>query len=420
MKKKFGVNIILGILVISIILGIGGIIYTACNSIYAANTREDFTFAIDNETGKVKVYDDLLIQESYGFNMVLPQGVKMQDVTLYEKNNAGLLKISTDKDKKPIVTGVKLGKGTLCAEINYEGKKYETSTSFEVIKKDFCFPIVDKKVKSYTGKNAFAINEESTFKLTLPTGYTMQNVEFSEEANAGLLNIDNDKKTVSGKKTGKGVLVAHLKGTDKYTTAEFEVIDNTSKTPAPAKDLDSDEADTKTTSTNTTKESKVVKKSISFNNEKRIVTYSGKDIVIYETPTTKGIKAGEITYSTTDSSIAEVSTNAKSNRVIITIKNIGKVDLIASYNNGEIVAKEQLIIHSSTLDIYENSKNNKLNNTTISLNVGETIDISASENQNKLNRNYELNYKKQLSKQAKKELARSKRNASSFELEDEI
>ena len=88
MKKKFGVNIILGILVISIILGIGGIIYTACNSIYAANTREDFTFAIDNETGKVKVYDDLLIQESYGFNMVLPQGVKMQDVTLYEKNNS--------------------------------------------------------------------------------------------------------------------------------------------------------------------------------------------------------------------------------------------------------------------------------------------------------------------------------------------
>jgi len=43
-----------------------------------------------------------------------------------------------------------------------------------------------------------------------------------------------------------------------------------------------------------------------------------------------------------------------------------------------------------------------------------------AENQNKLNRNYELNYKKQLSKQAKKELARSKRNASSFEWEDEI
>ena len=43
-----------------------------------------------------------------------------------------------------------------------------------------------------------------------------------------------------------------------------------------------------------------------------------------------------------------------------------------------------------------------------------------AENQNRLNRNYELNYKKQLSKQAKKELARSKRNASSFEWEDEI
>lgn len=43
-----------------------------------------------------------------------------------------------------------------------------------------------------------------------------------------------------------------------------------------------------------------------------------------------------------------------------------------------------------------------------------------AENQNKLNRNFEMRYKKQLSKQAKKELAISKRNASSFEWEDEI
>lgn len=43
-----------------------------------------------------------------------------------------------------------------------------------------------------------------------------------------------------------------------------------------------------------------------------------------------------------------------------------------------------------------------------------------AENQNKLNRNFEMRYKKQLSKQAKKELAISKRNTSSFEWEDEI
>lgn len=42
------------------------------------------------------------------------------------------------------------------------------------------------------------------------------------------------------------------------------------------------------------------------------------------------------------------------------------------------------------------------------------------QNQKKLNRNFEMRYKKQLSKQAKKELAISKRNASSFEWEDEI
>ncbi len=43
-----------------------------------------------------------------------------------------------------------------------------------------------------------------------------------------------------------------------------------------------------------------------------------------------------------------------------------------------------------------------------------------AENQRKLNRNYEVKYKKQLSRQAKKELAISKRNASSFEWEDDI
>ena len=43
-----------------------------------------------------------------------------------------------------------------------------------------------------------------------------------------------------------------------------------------------------------------------------------------------------------------------------------------------------------------------------------------AENQNKLNRNYELRVKKQLSKQAKKELALNKRNSSSWNWEDEI
>lgn len=43
-----------------------------------------------------------------------------------------------------------------------------------------------------------------------------------------------------------------------------------------------------------------------------------------------------------------------------------------------------------------------------------------AENQKKLNRNYELRFKKQLSKQAKKELALNKRNSSSWNWEDEI
>ena len=41
-----------------------------------------------------------------------------------------------------------------------------------------------------------------------------------------------------------------------------------------------------------------------------------------------------------------------------------------------------------------------------------------AEDQNKLNKNYELRFKKQLSKQAKKELAINKRNSSSFNWEE--
>lgn len=43
-----------------------------------------------------------------------------------------------------------------------------------------------------------------------------------------------------------------------------------------------------------------------------------------------------------------------------------------------------------------------------------------AENQKKLNKNYELRFKKQLSKQAKKEIALNKRNSSSWNWEDEI
>ena len=49
-----------------------------------------------------------------------------------------------------------------------------------------------------------------------------------------------------------------------------------------------------------------------------------------------------------------------------------------------------------------------------------TILYYQAQNQEKKNRNFEIEYKKQLSKQAKKELAISRRNASSFKWEDEI
>lgn len=49
-----------------------------------------------------------------------------------------------------------------------------------------------------------------------------------------------------------------------------------------------------------------------------------------------------------------------------------------------------------------------------------TVLYYQAENQKRLNKNFEIKHKKQLSKQAKKELALNKRNASSFEWEDEI
>lgn len=47
-----------------------------------------------------------------------------------------------------------------------------------------------------------------------------------------------------------------------------------------------------------------------------------------------------------------------------------------------------------------------------------TVLYYQAENRKKYNRNFELKFKKQLSKQAKKELAISKRNASEFEWEE--
>ena len=49
-----------------------------------------------------------------------------------------------------------------------------------------------------------------------------------------------------------------------------------------------------------------------------------------------------------------------------------------------------------------------------------TVLYYQAENQKRLNRNFEIKYKKQLSKQAKKELAIKKRNSSSWNWEDEI
>lgn len=382
MKKKLGISIIVGVIILSCILSVVGIAYTAFNNVYAADTREDFSFAIVD--GKVKTYD-FPLEETYGFNMILPEGVTKQDVTFSEKNNAGLLNIATGDDGVQSVTGIKLGKGTLIATITVNGKKYEATTTFEVVENEFSFPISDKVIKQYVGDDALIIGDEKTFKLNLPSGYTMDDVEYAEQGNKGLLEINNIDKSITPKKEGTGVLVANIKGTDKYASVKFEVIGKKEST------TNKNNTTTTTNSNNKNTSSKKKGITIEFAVQQRIITYNGKDMIIYESPITSGIKRGEVKFTSSDSSIAEVVTSSGMNQAKITIKKTGKVILTAYSPDGDVSATKEILINSKDLDVYDISNNKKITDTTIALEVGETLSISMKEYEQDLSNN-EIEY----------------------------
>lgn len=368
MNKKFGISIIVGVIILSCILSVVGIAYTTFSDVYAA-TRKDFSFAIVD--GKVKTYK-FPLEETFGFNMILPEGVTKNDITFSEKSNAGLLKIEKGSDGAQGVQGVKLGKGTLIATITVNGKKYETSTTFEVIENDFSFPVADKVIKQYVDKNALVVGEEKTFKLNLPDKITMDDVEYAEQGNTGLLEIDNVKKTITPKKEGKGVLVANIKETDRYVSVEFEVI---------AKEENSTTSNNKNNTTSSsnknTTSSKKAKASISFSKTRRIITYNGKDMIIYESPITSGIKSGEVTFKSSDEKIAKVEQTPGANQAKITIKKAGTFTLTASYE--DIEATREIVIYPKNLEVYDISNDKKITDTTITLNAGEKLNISMKE-----------------------------------------
>ena len=87
----------------------------------------------------------------------------------------------------------------------------------------------------------------------------------------------------------------------------------------------------------------------------------------------------------------------------------------------KLIGNQILDIERKWLNSKEDYNNTRYNNEGRSLldNILTALYFQ-TQNQKKLNRNYEIRYKKQLSKQAKKELALKNKNASSFDWEDEI
>ena len=87
----------------------------------------------------------------------------------------------------------------------------------------------------------------------------------------------------------------------------------------------------------------------------------------------------------------------------------------------KLIGNQILDIERKWLNTKEDYKNIKYTNESINLldNILTLLYFQA-ENQKKYNKNFEMKYKKQLSKQAKKEYALRKANTSSFEWEDEM
>ena len=98
-----------------------------------------------------------------------------------------------------------------------------------------------------------------------------------------------------------------------------------------------------------------------------------------------------------------------------------KVKLEAEQEIIKLIGNQILDIERKWLNTKEDYTYIKYNNESRNLldNILTALYFQA-ENQNKYNKNFEIRYKKQLSKQAKKELAIKKKNASSFEWEDEL
>ena len=356
MKKKLGLSIIVGVIILACVLGIVGIVYTTVGNVYAANTRDDFSFAKESN-GKVREYS-LELAESTSFNLILPQGANKNDVVISEGDSNKLLKIENN-----VVTGIKMGSGTLKATITIDGKKYETTTKYQIVDRDFRFPLENKMITEYVDDNAFIVGKEYTFNLKLPTGYSMDDVEYFEDDSKGLLQINDVDKSVTAKKVGKGVLFARIIGTEKYTSVNFEVIEKNSTS-----NNDNKKEEEKVNKEKNKKNNKSYK--IEFSKDRRVTTYNGKDITFGAlAPIKSGMKSTDIKWTSSNQNVAQI----KDATGQLTIKGTGETTITASYEEGGVEDSYTLTVYPQNIKAIDFKENKDITNTTITLNVGDTL-----------------------------------------------
>ena len=370
MEKKIGKSIVIISVVAFFVLAFVIGIYATSNYIYGANTREDFSFYREAD-GSVRKYS-LELGEATAFNLILPQGVSKDDVKITEADSSKLLSINSKNE----VTGIKIGKGTLKATITVDGKTYEATTTYEITDKDFRFPLENKAIIQYIGSDAFVVGKEYTFNMKLPSGYTLDDVEFYEKS-TNLLTISDVDKSVTPKSVGKGELFAHIIGTDKYTSVEFEVVDSSSNKNT------SSSSNTTSSTTKTTVNQKTNYK-IEFKNEVRSTTFNNANVTLGASSYTRsGINAADVVWTSSDEKVATV----KDTSGRLNIKGVGTTTITASYPAGNVSDSYTLVVYPKTIDIVNNKDNKVVNGTTVTIAVGDTLKVSAKNSNTKIENN---------------------------------
>lgn len=357
MKKKLGISIIIGVVILSVIIGVVSIVYASLNNIYAANTYEGFSFALVN--GKPKEYVGeyaFKLTKNYTFDMEIPKGASKSSIKFSEES--GLLEINGQS-----IIAKKMGKGTLKATIKISGKEYETSTKFEVIDTDLRFALDKGSQKEYIGENAFVVNGEYSFEeMKFPDGFSKSDLVLSVNGNKNLLEIVGQK--VVAKKAGSGEIVATV-GTgeaQRSVSTRFEVVNNES-------DKKTNNNNDKNTSNTQDQKNTNKKVSISFVKDEVSTPYVKNGSYTFSIKKT-GVSNNELAWSSSDTSVATVDKNGK-----VAIKGIGTTTVTVTHNDSGTTASSVLNVYQKELVIIDKNDNSKVTGKEIKLKIGDTSSL---------------------------------------------